>query len=262
MTDILWPFCRLTLLITFLWMILVFLILIENGHTAEVFTPTHNNCAIHISQYEKQHAIPTGLLHAISKAESGRKDDTGRIVAWPWTMNVQGQGSFFPTKQAAIAAVQAMQAKGIQSIDVGCMQVNLYYHPRAFRTLEDAFEPSKNVAYAAHFLKTLKNDHRSWQRAIAYYHSANPRHHIPYQKTVLGIWDRDSKRGGFSLAAGIFTQHSSSFKMNHIRRLTRGKVLKLTTERSSLASSKTSARRPMGRVNASHIRRLHLSAKR
>src|SRR3990167_6735606 len=146
MADLLWPLCRVTLLGTFLWMTLVSLALTTDGQGARIFLPAHRTCALYIRKYEKQHAIPTGLLHAISKAESGLKDVKGRLVPWPWTINVRGQGYYFPTKQEAIAAVQAMQAKGIESIDVGCMQVNLYYHPKAFKTLEDAFEPSKNVA--------------------------------------------------------------------------------------------------------------------
>ena len=203
------------------------------------------------SKYEKQHAIPTGLLHAISKAESGLKDVKGRLVPWPWTINVRGQGYYFPTKQEAIAAVQAMQAKGIESIDVGCMQVNLYYHPKAFKTLEDAFEPSKNVAYAAHFLDRLKKDHNCWYRAMAHYHSANPIHHIPYQKTVLRIWNRDGKAGAV-LAAGIFSQHPPFPPVSHIRRLGTGKTLKLNGRLTPVSSRRV-------RSHSSHIRRLKLS---
>src|SRR5436190_23421065 len=127
MSELLWPFCRVTLVVTFFWIMLMFLLLMTEGKTTEVALLSPQNCAVHINEYETKHRIPRGLLHAISKAESGRKDDTGRIVPWPWTINAQGQGYFFPTKEAAITAVQEMQAKGIESIDVGCMQINLYH---------------------------------------------------------------------------------------------------------------------------------------
>ena len=182
----------------------------------------HNNCAVHIAQYEKQHNIPEGLLHAISKVESGRKDDTGRIVAWPWTINAEGKGFFFASKAEAIAAVLKMQQEGVKSIDVGCMQVNLYYHPKAFSNLSDAFDPVKNVAYAAKFLSGLKNEHASWHTAVAHYHSANPVHHIPYRKTVLNVWNKDIKSGNISLAAGVFENFQSvGFEpsIDRIRRL-------------------------------------------
>lgn len=253
MNEFLWPLCRFTLLITFIWMSLVFFLLVTDGQAIEASLLSPQSCAIHIRSYEKKHAIPKGLLHAISKAESGRTDDTGHIVPWPWTINAQGKGYFFPTKQEAIAAVQAMQAKGIESIDVGCMQINLYYHPHAFKTLEDAFEPSKNVAYGAHFLNSLQKDHRSWYRAVAHYHSANPDLHIPYQKTVMNIWNRDQRGKGASLAEGIFSEQSSNIHMSHIRRLNSGKKLGLDGGRLSTVSH----RRRIG-SHSSHIRRLKL----
>jgi len=258
MTDTFWALCRLTLFITLLWMTLAFLALMDNGYGVQLPVPSGNNCAIYISQYEKQHDIPNGLLHAISKVESGRKDDTGRIVAWPWTVNAAGQGYYFPTKEAAIVAVQNMQAKGTQSIDVGCMQVNLYHHPHAFQSLNDAFDPLKNVAYAARFLKGLKNEHFSWATAVAYYHSTNPIHHVPYRKNVLNVWNHDLKKEGISLVAGVFEGSSakSAFPtVNRIRRLTKGKTLSLKENHIIQASSKGNVRRVI-RGSSSHIRRI------
>lgn len=260
MTDFLWPLCRMIVLTTFLWMTFLFFLMIEDGYGAKVFIPSHNTCATHIVKHEKQHGIPHGLLHAISKAESGIKDVKGRVVAWPWTVNTGGQGYFFPTKQDAISAVKAMQAKGIKSIDVGCMQINLYHHPDAFENLEAAFEPSKNVAYAATFLTNLKNESKSWSRAVAHYHSQNPIHHIPYQKTVLRIWNRDHKGASVTLASEVSSLDLFSPPENHIRRLTTLKTLKSTSKRLTLVSSNNPGyRRKIG--GSSHIRRLKLSSK-
>lgn len=254
------PFGTLLRLTHFIIPILGMMLLIEKGFCAEAPTPSLNNCAVHVAQYEKQHNIPTGLLHAISKVESGRKDDTGRIVAWPWTVNAEGQGYYFPSKEAAIKAVQRMQLKGVKSIDVGCMQVNLYYHPHAFRNLNDAFDPDKNVAYAARFLTGLKNEHASWRTAIAHYHSANPLHHIAYRQNVLGVWGRDLKREGISLSAGIFEgRNSPSLPSSRLRRLTSGKTLRLTQAMFIPASSSSSSKPAVRRVvrgNTTHIRRL------
>ena len=71
-----------------------------------------------------------------------------RVHPWPWTINAEGQGLFYDTKAQAVAAVRALQARGVRSIDVGCMQVNLMHHPDAFPTLEQAFDPQTNAAYA------------------------------------------------------------------------------------------------------------------
>ena len=120
-------------------------------------------------------AVPPQLLAAIGRVESGRRDPvTGAWGAWPWTINAEGSGSYFDTKAEAIQAVQALQARGVRSIDVGCMQVNLMHHPTAFPTLDMAFEPAVNADYAARFLVELHEQTGDWTTATADYHSSNP----------------------------------------------------------------------------------------
>jgi len=130
-------------------------------------------CLGHIAGQEKDKGIPDGLLKSIGFAESGRTVG-GKRVAWPWTVNAQGQGHYFDSKQDAIAFVQELQAGGVSVIDVGCMQVNLHYHPKAFASLDDAFDPAVNVAYAAKFLTWLEDETNDWATASQYYHSRTP----------------------------------------------------------------------------------------
>jgi soluble lytic murein transglycosylase-like protein len=147
-------------------------------------------CRAAIEAAERAQGIPSRLLTAIGRVESGRRDpETGALNPWPWTINAEGQGNFFPTRAAAIAAVQALQARGVRSIDVGCMQVNLRHHPNAFASLEDAFEPASNAAYAARFLNELQAARGGdWQRAAAAYHSATPDFAEPYRARVEAAW--------------------------------------------------------------------------
>jgi phytoene dehydrogenase-like protein len=141
---------------------------------------------------ERGAAIPPHLLAAISRVESGRRDPgTGDWHPWPWTVNAEGEGSFYDTKAQAIAAVQAMQARGVRSIDVGCMQVNLMHHPDAFPNLELAFDPQANAAYAARFLKELFTQTGDWPKAAALYHSATPELGADYQRKVLAVWPEE-----------------------------------------------------------------------
>ena len=131
--------------------------------------------------------IPQTLLPAIARVESGRLDPAaGRVRPWPWAINVEGLGVFFETKAEAIAAVQSYQAKGVRSIDVGCMQVNLFYHPTAFPTLEDAFDPPTNAAYAVRFLTSLFAMTKDWALATAKYHSQAQAEGEDYQRRVFG----------------------------------------------------------------------------
>ncbi len=146
----------------------------------------YDQCEAAIAAAEKAQAIPSRILPAIGRVESGRVDPaTGRVRAWPWAINVEGQGHWYESKEEVIAAVQELQARGVRSIDVGCMQVNLMHHPDAFASLDAAFDPVTNAAYGAHFLAALNRQTGSWPLAVADYHSATPELGIPYQQRVM-----------------------------------------------------------------------------
>ena len=154
-------------------------------------------CRGAIQAAERGRDLPAHLLAAIGRVESGRKDPTsGDWYPWPWTVNAEGEGFFYDTKAEAVAAVRAMQARGMRSIDVGCMQVNLMHHPDAFPTLDLAFEPRVNVAYAARFLRELHARAGDWAKAAALYHSATPGLGAEYQRKVLAAWPEESRIAG------------------------------------------------------------------
>lgn len=143
-------------------------------------------CRIAIDAAEHAQAVPNHLLAAIGQVESGRRDPTtGQWAPWPWTIDVGGQGTFFPTKADAIAAVRALQARSVQSIDVGCVQINLAQHPNAFRSLDEAFDPDINTKYGAAFLTRLFSMTKDWGKAAAFYHSATPVLGAEYERKVL-----------------------------------------------------------------------------
>ena len=138
---------------------------------------------------ERRTAIPKGFLKAISLAESGRWDELNREnVVWPWTVTAKGQGRFFDTKAEAVAEVEFLMTEGVRNIDVGCMQVNLYYHDGAFESLEEALDPRANKAYAAAYLKNMYSATGDWTDAAGYYHSTTPERNEPYKRKVLAFW--------------------------------------------------------------------------
>jgi len=156
-------------------------------------------CQAAISAAERGQKLPPQLLAAIGRVESGRRDPaTGVLGAWPWTINAEGEGAFFATKAEAIAAVEAYRARGVRSIDVGCMQVNLMHHPSAFISLDQAFEPAINADYAARFLVRLHDQTGDWTKATAHYHSANPAEGEPYAAKVASAWPEEQRKAGLS----------------------------------------------------------------
>lgn len=152
-------------------------------------------CSTAVKDVEGRLNIPAQLLSAISLAESGRWDPMrGSNVSWPWTIYAEGHAHYAPDKQSAIARVRTLKARGVRNIDVGCMQINLYYHPDAFASLNEAFDPAANVAFAGALLRRLQNDHRSWSRAIAFYHSSTRKYALPYMIRVQRLWLIEHRR--------------------------------------------------------------------
>jgi hypothetical protein len=157
--------------------------------------PSLGPCLDAIRAASREHRLPEGLLEAIGRTESGRADPrTGRFAPWPWTINAEGQGQYFETKEEAVAAVQALRARGVTVIDAGCMQVNLHHHPDAFPSLEHAFDPAANARYAALFLKRLNATRNDWELAAAHYHSTTPERADAYRLKVLANWPQMAAR--------------------------------------------------------------------
>ena len=146
-------------------------------------------CKAAITAAEAEVHIPDLFLAAIGKVESGRSLGAGgRVTPWPWTVDAEGAGHFYPTKAAAIEATRDLQARGVRSIDVGCLQVNLLQHPEAFTSLDQAFDPHANANFAAQLLASLFQQVGSWPLAAAAYHSQTPSLGAPYQQRVLAAW--------------------------------------------------------------------------
>ena len=168
---------------TRIWPLVVLLAITPLGAQAQDW----GACREAVEAAEREAALPPGLLHAIARTESGRRDPaTGRVEPWPWALNAAGMGMHAPSRAEAIATVAALQARGIRSVDVGCLQVNLLHHPGAFASLDEAFEPVANARYAARFLRELQGRAGgAWSQAVAWYHSATPERGEAYRLRVM-----------------------------------------------------------------------------
>lgn len=161
--------------------------------TACLAIPAYGNvrtiCSTFAAQQEKAEHVPPGLVHAVAMAESGRWLEQDKAThPWPWTVTSGSDSFYLSSKETAIAKVEELQANGRTNIDVGCMQINLHYHPSAFSNLEEAFDPDQNVAYGTKFLKKLRIKTRSWGKATAFYHSQNRARGIAYREKVYSLW--------------------------------------------------------------------------
>jgi len=78
--------------------------------------------------------IPSPVLFAVALQESGARLH-GRLIPWPWTLNVAGRAERYATRAEACAGLRrALARTPVSRIDAGLGQVNLGYH--AHRYLE------------------------------------------------------------------------------------------------------------------------------
>lgn len=146
-------------------------------------------CLSAAADAERRWGLPANLLLAIGQVESGRHDGaTGQVQPWPWSANVGGTGYVFDTAGEAGAVVDFLRGRGVASIDVGCFQVNLRYHPAAFASVAQGFDPDANADYAGRFLRSLFERSGSWAAAIGAYHSEDRALGGDYRSKVLRAW--------------------------------------------------------------------------
>ncbi len=181
-------------------------------------TEPASSCLDAATAAERAWTLPPDLIGAIGRVESGRPDrTTSRLIPWPWTVNAAGHGSYFETLDEAVGYVRMLQARGVRMIDVGCFQIDLFYHPMAFASLEQAFDPAANANYAARFLTALRGQAGSWPAAIAGYHAGGATEAAGYRLKVVSQWGPGAALAG--LAGGRDVQQAGDHRFGLSARL-------------------------------------------
>lgn len=125
--------------------------------------------------------VPLSVLMAITRTETGRKSG-GQFRPWPWTVNMEGKGVWFDTPNEARSYAYKHFQRGARSFDVGCFQLNYKWHGKAFRSIDEMFDPQINANYAAGFLRDLFHETGSWEEAAGAYHSRTKKYADRYKK--------------------------------------------------------------------------------
>lgn len=170
----------------------------ETGPAAD--DPSWSLCIEAANKLEKEYGIPDHLLSAVTLTETGRRGPDRQLASWPWTVHDGTRGYHLNTREEAIALVRELREGGRRSVDIGCMQVNLRHHPRAFTSIEDGFDPETNMRYAAEFLSRLNQVQNSWEEAVARYHSYNPEFYKLYATKVMGHWQTEKRKAAAASA--------------------------------------------------------------
>lgn len=119
------------------------------------------------SDVGREQGVSPRLLQAIAVVETGYG---GR--PWPWTLNIEGTALRFQSQEAAHGVLVAALKRGIRSIDVGYMQVNVAWHGHRLGNTWAALDPHRNITVAAQILRENLDQARDARLAVARYHSA------------------------------------------------------------------------------------------
>jgi soluble lytic murein transglycosylase-like protein len=168
------------------------LLTLAGWSSAESFsTPKPSNvCEREMIAAARAERVPLGVLYAVGLTETGRK---GSLQ--PYALNIEGKAVFAESQKDALARFELARRAGKTLIDLGCMQINHYYHGTEFSSVSEMLEPRANVRYAARFLKELKTREGSWTMAVARYH-AGP-NNDPAQKRYICSVIRNLVATGF-----------------------------------------------------------------
>lgn len=114
--------------------------------------------------------IPSAVLYAVALQESGARLN-GRLVPWPWSLNVAGTARRFATRAETCAALhEALRETPLTRIDAGLGQINLGHQRHRYVRPCDLLDPYLNLALAAEILREQHTPGEDWLLAIGRYH--------------------------------------------------------------------------------------------
>lgn len=114
--------------------------------------------------------IPSPVLYAVALQESGLRRG-GRLVPWPWTLNVAGAARRFNSfAQACEGLNKALREAPPTRIDAGLAQINLGYQKHRYKQPCDLLDPYRNLMIAAEILREHYRPGEDWLLAIGRYH--------------------------------------------------------------------------------------------
>lgn len=118
----------------------------------------------------QQAGVPSPVLYAVALQESGARL-RGRLIPWPWTLNVAGTPQRYATRAEACAGLhRALAHTPANRIDAGLGQVNLGYHTHRYTQPCELLDPYRNLAIAAEILREQHTPGEDWLLAIGRYH--------------------------------------------------------------------------------------------
>ena len=118
----------------------------------------------------KEAGVPSPVLFAVALQESGAWLH-GRLMPWPWTLNIAGVPYRYATREAACTALRrALTEVPPTRLDAGLGQINVGYQAQRYDQPCELLDPYRNLAIAADILHEQHAPGEDWLLAIGRYH--------------------------------------------------------------------------------------------
>ncbi|WP_298968640.1 transglycosylase SLT domain-containing protein [uncultured Roseobacter sp.] len=174
------------------------------------FASTQNVCDQAATIASQETDVPLSVLLAVTRTETGRSQSSG-LEPWPWAINVNGEGSWLPTRVAAEEFAIQQFRQGQKNFDVGCFQLNFRWHGHQFGSISEMFEPVANARYAARFLSRLFTEKGNWMNAVGAFHSRTPEHSEKYKSRYSRIYSEMAQKDSISSHSSAKTRNWNQF---------------------------------------------------
>lgn len=136
--------------------------------------------------------VDSDLLYAIALVESGTTfKGMRRYGPWPWTLNVDRNARFFPSRAAARKDLEAEVAAGNDRIAVGIWQIYLRWNGHLVHNPLDLLDPVTNLYAAAAVLRDCGKRFDSTRAVLSCYHAGSVREvGLSYADRVVQLAER------------------------------------------------------------------------
>jgi hypothetical protein len=137
----------------------------------------------------RQRQIDPYILYAVALVESANSDDHATITPWPWAINKSGKSIISASKQDAQRILANTIAEGNRHIDIGMMQINLYWHGHKVAKPEQLLNPITNLEIGAKLLaEAIQSSPNNLELGIGRYHSwQNAQAAVQYGQRVIAL---------------------------------------------------------------------------
>jgi hypothetical protein len=153
---------------------LVALVLVGSVATGQAWAEKSTPMALMFEEAANAWNVPVEWTQAIAHVESRFS---------PWSLNIEGKGYRFDSKEKALEKAKEAEAEGL-SFDSGVMQVNNFWLKKYGIPLEAAFDPLANIYFGSWILQQEIHKHGQTWSAVGAYHSPNEARGRKYAEMV------------------------------------------------------------------------------